>query len=95
MPFMHLLGSFEHESQGISHKLWDNDLFQDVDYPEVAVTKLNPLNQTAIKARIANLGATSYVRESDEDGFKVGTSFQNFHYQAKMPIFDKVLMAGF
>lgn len=52
-----------------------NYLFQDVDHPKVAVTKLDPLSQASVEARIAHLDATSYVTESDEDGFKVGTSF--------------------
>lgn len=38
-------------------------LFPDVDHPDIAVTKLNPLNQTVIEARIANLEANSYVAE--------------------------------
>lgn len=64
-------------------------MFQDVDHPEVAVTKLDPINQASIETRIAHLGAALYVMESYEDGFKVGTSFQSFHYQAQTPISNR------
>lgn len=53
--------------QGIRKKLWANYYFRDIDHPEVAVMKLDSLNHVSIETRIANLGATSYVTESDED----------------------------
>lgn len=71
-------------NQCISQKLWAHYLFQDVDHPKVAMTKLDQLNQVTIEARIANLGETSYVSKSNEDGFKAGAKF---HYQAQTPIF--------
>lgn len=30
--------------------------------------------------RIMSLGVTSYVADSDEDVFKMGTRFKSFHY---------------
>ena len=38
---------------------------------------------------------TSYVTESNEDTFKPDTIFNSFHYQAKIPISDRALLAGF
>lgn len=67
-------------NQDISQKLWANYLFQDVNHLEVAVMKLDPLSRTSIEARIAHLGSTPYTIDSNEDGFKAGTSFQSFHH---------------
>lgn len=80
--------------QGFSQKLWANYLFHDVDHLEVMVTKLDPLNQASIEARIAHLDATSYVKESNEDGFKASMSFQSFYYQAQTPISDRELIGA-
>lgn len=41
------------------------------------------------------LRAMSYVVESDEDGFKVGTQLKSFHYQAKHRVSDRGLFVGF
>ena len=38
---------------------------------------------------------TSYVTESSEDTFKPDTVFDSFHHQAKIPISDRALLAGF
>lgn len=62
-------------NQGISQKLWAYYLFRDVDHPEIAVTKLDPLSRANVEARITHLDVTPYVAESNEDGFKPGTSF--------------------
>lgn len=50
---------------------------------------------STIKAQIVNVGATSYVIESNKDGFKAGTSFQCFHYQAQTHISNRGLIAGY
>lgn len=53
------------------------------------------LSDEAIRERISNLKAISYVAESDENGFKVGIQFKSFHYQAKYQVFDRGLLASF
>lgn len=53
------------------------------------------LSDDAIQERISELGATSYVTESDEEGFKVGTQFESFYYQARHWISDRGLIIGF
>lgn len=37
----------------------------------------------------------AYVAESDEGVFKAGTSYENFHHQAKYPLSDATLVVGF
>ena len=38
---------------------------------------------------------SSYTTESNEDTFKLGTIFESFHPQAKVPISDRALLAAF
>ena len=35
------------------------------------------------------------MTESDEGGYKAGTTFESFHHQAENPITAKVLLAGY
>ena len=37
----------------------------------------------------------SYTTESAEDAFKADTTFESFHHQARTPISDRALLAGF
>jgi len=38
---------------------------------------------------------SSYITESNEDIFKPNTVFKSFHHQAKVPMSDRALLAGF
>jgi len=38
---------------------------------------------------------SSYTTESNDDTFKPDTIFESFHYQARILIFDRALLAGF
>ena len=55
---------------------------------------LVPSTNAEIKERI-NASASSYITESNEDMFKPGMVFEGFHHQARIPISDRSLLAGF
>jgi len=38
---------------------------------------------------------SSYITESNDDIFKPNTVFKSFHHQAKVPMSDRALLAGF
>lgn len=53
------------------------------------------LSDDAIRERISDLGATSYVVESDKFGFKADMQFESFQHQAKHRISNRGLIAEF
>ena len=57
------------------------------------MTSLAPSTDEEIAERI-NASASSYTTESNEDTFKPDTIFESFHYQARVPISDRALLAG-
>ena len=58
------------------------------------VSRLATSIDTEITERISE-SATSYTTESNQDTFKPNTIFDSFHHQAKIPILDRALLAGF
>lgn len=78
--------------QGVGQKTWAFYLFYNLDQVHVKVARHKGLNDDAILERISELEATSYVTEFDKEGFKVGTQFASFHYQARHMIFDRGLI---
>jgi len=58
------------------------------------VTSLVPCTDEEIAERI-NVSASSYTTESNEDTFRPDTVFESFHHQARVPISDRALLAGF
>ena len=58
------------------------------------MTSLTPCPDEEIAERI-NASASSYTTESNEDTFKPDTVFESFHHQARVPISDRALLAGF
>jgi len=58
------------------------------------VTRLSPSTDEEIAKRIS-ASTSSYTTESNEDTFKSDTVFESFHHQAKTPISDQALLAGF
>lgn len=69
-------------------------MFRNLDHACVKVARNEGLSDEAIREKILDLGATSYVAESSENGFKAGMQFKSFHYQAKHRISDRGLVAG-
>ena len=58
------------------------------------MTSLAPCIDEEIAERIS-ASTSSYMTESNEDTFKPDTLFESFHYQARIPISDWALLAGF
>ena len=58
------------------------------------MTSLAPTTDEEIAERI-DASASSYTTESNEDTFKPNTVFESFHHQTRVPISDRVLLAGF
>ena len=55
---------------------------------------LAPSTDEEIVERIS-ASTSSYLTESNKDTFKSDTVFESFHHQAKIPISDQALLAGF
>jgi len=53
-----------------------------------------PCTDEEIAERI-NTSISSYTTESNEDTFRPDTVFESFHHQARIPISDRALLAGF
>ena len=73
---------------------WASYLFNGINEKDSPVTSLAPCTDEEIAERI-NASASSYTMESNEDTFKTNTVFENFHHQARVPISDRALLAGF
>jgi len=58
------------------------------------MTRLAPNTDVEITERI-NVSTSSCTTESNEDTFKPDTVFESFHHQAKIPMSDRALLAGF
>ena len=58
------------------------------------LTHLAQSTDAEIEERI-NASTSSYTTESVEDTFRLGTVFESFHHQAKTPISNRALLAGF
>jgi len=58
------------------------------------VISLAPCTDEEIAERI-NVSTSSYTTESNEDAFRPDTVFESFHHQARVPISDQALLAGF
>ena len=53
-----------------------------------------PNTDEEITERIS-ASVSSYTTESNKDTFKLDTVFKSFHHQAKIPISERALLAGF
>jgi len=73
--------------------VWANYLFW-VWEKSGLVSGLVASTDAEITERISE-SVTSYTTESNEDTFKPDNIFDSFHHQAKIPISDKALLAGF
>ena len=72
---------------------WVNYLFPEVIKTGL-VTQLAPNTDEEIAERIST-STSSYTTGSNEDTFKPDLIFKSFHHQAKIPISDRALLAGF
>jgi len=70
-----------------------NYLFSGVNRTD-PMTRLAPSTDEEITER-TSVSTSSYITESNEDTFKLDTLFESFHHQAKVPMFDWPLLAGF
>ena len=73
-------------SEGVKQMLWANYLFPGVNKTDL-MTRLAPSTDEEITERIST-STSSYTIESNEDTFKLDTSFESFHHQAKVPMSD-------
>ena len=73
---------------------WASYLFNDINDKSNLVTRLAPSTDEEITERIS-VSTSSYMTESSEDTFRPDTVFESFHHQAKIPISDRALLAGF
>ena len=58
------------------------------------LSRLAPSMDAEIKERI-DTSTSLYTIESNENTFRPGTVFESFHHQAKAPISNRALLAGF
>jgi len=80
-------------SGGIKQMSWATYLFPGVNKAN-PMTRLAPSTNEEIFKRIS-ASTSSYITESNEDTFKPDTVFESFHHQAKVPMSDRALLAGF
>ena len=73
---------------------WANYLFCGLGEKSSLVSRLAIITDTEITEMISEL-VTSFIIELNEDTFKPDTVFDSFQHQAKIPISDKALFAGF
>ena len=73
---------------------WASYLFNGINENDSPVTSLAPCTNEEVVERI-NTSTSSYTTESNEDTFRPDTVFESFHHQARIPISDRALLAGF
>ena len=74
--------------------LWANYFFCGLGEKSSLVSRLATNTDTEITERISE-SVTSYTTESNQDTFKPDIIFNSFHRQARIPISDRALLAGF
>ena len=72
---------------------WANYLFPGMNKTDL-MTRLTPSTDEEIFEKIS-ASTSSYATESNEFSFKPDTVFESFHHQAKVPMSDRALLAGF
>jgi len=81
-------------SGGVKQVSWANYLFCGLWEKLSLVSRLATSTDAEITERISE-SVTSYTTESNKDTFKADTVFNSFHQQARIPISDRALLAGF
>lgn len=93
MCHFHICGQItKRRNQDVKQKACAEDLLLDIDTKGVDITPLLVCTETKIEDRIAQFVSHAYVAKSKEDVFKIGTSFDSLHHQAKYPL---SLLKGF
>ena len=91
----HICGQiFSWRNRGVKQMSWVSYLFNSINEKDSSVTSLTPCTDEEITKRI-NASTSSYTTESNEDTFGPDTVFESFHHQARIPISDRALLAGF
>jgi hypothetical protein len=88
---LHLTGA---RSGGVKQACWANYLFPGVEDKRSPIGRLKVATNDEIEERISQT-VGFYTTESAEDAFKADTTFESFHHQARTPISDRALLAGF
>jgi len=73
---------------------WANYLFCGLGENLSLISRLATNTDAEITERISK-SVTSYTTQSNEDTFKPDIVFNSFHHQARIPISDRALLAGF
>jgi len=73
---------------------WVSYLFNGINEKDSPVTSLVPCTDEEIAERI-NASTRSYTTESNQNTFKPDMVFECFHHQARIPISNRALLAGF
>jgi len=82
------------EVWGSQANAWASYLFYGLNDKSGPVIRLAPSTDEKIEEMI-NTSTSSYTTESNEDTFKSDVVFESFHHQARVPISDRALLAGF
>ena len=70
-------------------------MFNGINKKDDPVTRLAPSSDEEIEDRVAQASEGFYTTESNEDAFEPDTVFESYHHQARVPISDRALLAGF
>ena len=81
-------------ARGVKQLSWASYLFNGVNQKDHPVTRLAPSSDEEIADRI-KASVDSYTTESNEDTFEPDMVFESFHHQARIPISNRALLAGF
>jgi len=88
-------------SRGVKQMAWANYLFSGLKIffsglrdKADRLSCLNPSTNAEIKERI-DASTSIYTTKSNENTFRPGTVIESFHHQAKAPISNSALLAGF
>ena len=73
---------------------WANYLFNGLGDKADRLTRISPSIDAETEERIS-VSMSSYTTKLVKDTFRRGTVFESFHYQAKTPISNRALLAGF
>ena len=82
-------------SGGVKQLSWADYLFNNVSNKDLPVIRLAPSSGGEVEDRIDAASDKFYTTESNEDGFDPDLVFESFHHQARTPISDRALLAGF
>lgn len=83
------------EYSPITKKLKEGSSYLFKNLKEGSIVGCKAASQDDIEQCITETGDVSYTIESDESGFKAGTTFKSFHYQPRFHVSNQGPIAGF